>query len=118
MRPLSGSIGTTEGYSRRSTLGTILRWREFREKKVTSASEKRLGSQSTRGITTRIALLYSCPMMYDLSIESHFLLSRSIGASILIDDNTGYAVECAEAGIDVLLYDWNMKYPWSKLPPA
>jgi hypothetical protein len=57
-------------------------------------------------------------MMYDLSIESHFLLSRSIGASILIDDNTGYAVECAEAGIDVLLYDWNMKYPWSKLPPA
>jgi hypothetical protein len=40
---------------------------------------------------------------------------RSIGASILIDDNPGYAVECAEAGINVLLYDWNEKYPWSKL---
>lgn len=41
--------------------------------------------------------------------------NRSIGASVLIDDNPGYAVECAEAGINVLLYDWNHGYPWSKL---
>lgn len=33
---------------------------------------------------------------------------------MLIDDNPRYAVECASAGIDVLLYDWNDSYPWSK----
>lgn len=33
---------------------------------------------------------------------------------MLIDDNPRYAVECATAGIDVLLYDWNDSYPWSK----
>ena len=33
---------------------------------------------------------------------------------MLIDDNPRYAVECAEAGIDVLLYDWQLNYPWSK----
>ena len=44
--------------------------------------------------------------------------NRSIGASILIDDNPSYAVECAEAGINVLLYDWNHSYPWSKLDEA
>lgn len=35
---------------------------------------------------------------------------------MLIDDNPRYAVECAAAGIDVLLYDWNLGYPWSKTP--
>ncbi len=33
---------------------------------------------------------------------------------MLIDDNPRYAVECAEAGMDVLLYDWQLCYPWSK----
>jgi D-mannonate dehydratase len=33
---------------------------------------------------------------------------------VLIDDNPHYAIECAEAGIDVLLYDWMHEYPWSK----
>ena len=42
------------------------------------------------------------------------LTGRDIGASVLIDDNPRYAVECATAGIDVLLYDWNLSYPWSK----
>lgn len=42
-------------------------------------------------------------------------ICKSINASVLIDDNPGYAVECAEAGINVLLYDWNLAYPWSKL---
>lgn len=41
-------------------------------------------------------------------------ICRSIGAEILIDDNPNYAVECAEAGIQVLLYDWEHGYPWSK----
>uniref|UniRef100_A0A7R9Z8Q1 Uncharacterized protein n=1 Tax=Chlamydomonas euryale TaxID=1486919 RepID=A0A7R9Z8Q1_9CHLO len=43
-------------------------------------------------------------------------ICKSIGAGVLIDDNPGYALECAEAGINVLLYDWEDKYPWSKLP--
>ena len=41
-------------------------------------------------------------------------ICKRIGASCLIDDNPGYALECAEKGIDVLLYDWNLDYPWSK----
>ena len=41
---------------------------------------------------------------------------RSIGADVLIDDNVGYAMDCADAGIQVLLYDWEDSYPWSKLP--
>lgn len=43
-------------------------------------------------------------------------ICKSIGAHVLIDDNPSYAVECASAGINVLLYDWQSGYPWSKLP--
>ncbi len=39
---------------------------------------------------------------------------RELGAKVLIDDNPIYAVECANAGINVLLYDWHLTYPWSK----
>ena len=39
-----------------------------------------------------------------------------IGASVLIDDNPSYALDCANAGIDVLLYDWQLAYPWAKTP--
>ena len=35
---------------------------------------------------------------------------------MLIDDNPTYALDCAAAGIEVLLYDWQNGYPWSKLP--
>lgn len=47
---------------------------------------------------------------------------RSLGASVLIDDNPRYAIECAEAGIRVLLFDYENSYPWCKtecgnLPP-
>lgn len=45
-------------------------------------------------------------------------ICKSIGATVLIDDNPGYAVECAEAGINVMLYDWDHAYPWSKLEPG
>lgn len=41
-------------------------------------------------------------------------ICAEIGASVLIDDNPVYAMECAHAGIKVLLYDWNEEYPWSK----
>ena len=37
-----------------------------------------------------------------------------VGAEVLIDDNPGYAKECAVAGIHVLLFDWDLGYPWSK----
>lgn len=41
-------------------------------------------------------------------------ICAEIGAGVLIDDNPVYAMECAQAGIKVLLYDWNLEYPWSK----
>ncbi len=37
---------------------------------------------------------------------------------MLIDDNPHYAMDCAEAGLQVLLYDWHHAYPWSKMPPG
>lgn len=45
-------------------------------------------------------------------------LCGAIGASVLVDDNPGYAAECAEAGMRVLLYDWQGAYPWAKPPAA
>ena len=45
-------------------------------------------------------------------------LCDAIGASVLVDDNPGYAAECADAGMKVLLYDWQGGYPWAKHPPA
>lgn len=47
-------------------------------------------------------------------VPQGFRLCRDIGASVLIDDNPRYAVECATAGMHVLLYDWENSYPWSK----
>lgn len=43
-------------------------------------------------------------------------ICKTIDAHVLIDDNVGYALDCANAGINVLLYDWEGSYPWSKLP--
>jgi hypothetical protein len=45
-------------------------------------------------------------------------ICASIGAHVLIDDNVGYALDCASNGIDVLLFDWQGSYPWSKPPPG
>lgn len=60
----------------------------------------------------------------DVYFGNHFALEgearpkseicRSIGAEILIDDNPRYAVECAQQDIEVLLFDYNYGYPWSK----
>ncbi|KAJ7955365.1 Haloacid dehalogenase-like hydrolase (HAD) superfamily protein [Quillaja saponaria] len=41
-------------------------------------------------------------------------ICRSLGAKVLIDDNPRYAIECAEAGIRVLLFDYENSYPWCK----
>jgi 5'(3')-deoxyribonucleotidase len=37
-----------------------------------------------------------------------------VGAKILIDDSLKYAKDASSAGIPVLLFDWEGKYPWSK----
>ncbi|KAL2553839.1 uncharacterized protein Fot_07458 [Forsythia ovata] len=42
-------------------------------------------------------------------------MARSLGAKVLIDDNPRYAIECAEVGIKVLLFDYENSYPWSKM---
>ncbi|EFJ48032.1 hypothetical protein VOLCADRAFT_91189 [Volvox carteri f. nagariensis] len=67
-------------------------------------------------------------LFQDVYFGNHFALEgksrkkseicRTIGARVLIDDNPSYALECAAAGITVLLYDWEGEYPWSKLPSA
>ncbi|XP_022929499.1 uncharacterized protein LOC111436047 [Cucurbita moschata] len=49
-------------------------------------------------------------------------ICKSLGATVLIDDNPRYAIECAKAGIRVLLFDYENSYPWCKtetedLPP-
>ncbi|KAF6170272.1 hypothetical protein GIB67_013247 [Kingdonia uniflora] len=41
-------------------------------------------------------------------------ICRSLGAQVLVDDNPRYAMECAEAGIRVLLFDYENSYPWCK----
>lgn len=41
-------------------------------------------------------------------------ICRLLGAKILIDDNPRYAVECAQVGIRVLLFDYKNSYPWCK----
>lgn len=41
-------------------------------------------------------------------------ICRSFGAQVLIDDNPRYALECAEAGMRVLLFDYDNSYPWCK----
>ncbi|KAL2533331.1 Haloacid dehalogenase-like hydrolase (HAD) superfamily protein [Abeliophyllum distichum] len=42
-------------------------------------------------------------------------ICKSLGAKVLIDDNPRYAIECAEVGINVLLFDYENSYPWSKM---
>ncbi|XP_073143456.1 uncharacterized protein [Henckelia pumila] len=42
-------------------------------------------------------------------------ICRSLGAKVLIDDNPRYAIECAEVGIKVLLFDYENSYPWCKM---
>lgn len=41
-------------------------------------------------------------------------ICRSFGAQVLIDDNPRYALECANDGMRVLLFDYDNSYPWCK----
>ena len=41
-------------------------------------------------------------------------ICRDVGAHVLVDDNPQYALDCAEAGVEVMLFDWERRYPWSK----
>jgi len=41
-------------------------------------------------------------------------IDRSLNAKVLIDDNPRYALECANVGIRVLLFDYENSYPWCK----
>lgn len=43
-------------------------------------------------------------------------ICADVGAAVLVDDNPHYALECAGAGVAVLLYDWELQYPWAKTP--
>eukprot|EP00803_Ostreobium_quekettii_P003522 evm.model.scf_2148.3 EVM.evm.TU.scf_2148.3 scf_2148:18982-23175(-) len=62
----------------------------------------------------------------DVHFGNHFALDgearkkseicREIDVDVLVDDNPSYAIECAGAGLHVVLYDWQRAYPWSKLP--
>jgi len=46
------------------------------------------------------------------------VLCAKVGAELLVDDNCVYAQECADAGIRVLHFNHQGRYPWSKgLPP-
>ncbi|XP_074581108.1 uncharacterized protein LOC141837632 [Curcuma longa] len=45
-------------------------------------------------------------------------ICRSLGAHVLIDDNPKYAIECAEIGMRVLLFDYHNSYPWCKSDSA
>jgi len=42
-------------------------------------------------------------------------LCKEIDADVLIDDNPDYAMDCAASGINVILYNWQNGYPWSRL---
>lgn len=63
-------------------------------------------------------------LFQEIQFGNHFALDgqsrpksdicRSLGAKVLIDDNPTYAAECAEAGIKVLLFDYENSYPWCK----
>jgi hypothetical protein len=43
-------------------------------------------------------------------------ICRDIGADVLIDDNPAYAFDCACADMHVLLFNWNLGYPWAEQP--
>jgi len=47
------------------------------------------------------------------SVTKAAMCSR-VGADLLIDDNAGYALDCAKSGLDVILFDYQSTYPWSK----
>lgn len=63
-------------------------------------------------------------LFHEIHFGNHFALDgvsrpkseicRSLNAKVLIDDNPRYAIECADVGIRVLLFDYENSYPWCK----
>lgn len=43
-------------------------------------------------------------------------ICMDIGAHVLVDDNPSYAFDCASHGVHVLLFNWDLRYPWSQVP--
>jgi 5'(3')-deoxyribonucleotidase len=61
----------------------------------------------------------------DVLFGNHFALSGAAprgkpelcleaDADVLVDDSPEYAVECANEGLEAVLFDWQWAYPWSK----
>ncbi|GJN00688.1 hypothetical protein PR202_ga17885 [Eleusine coracana subsp. coracana] len=59
----------------------------------------------------RVVLTIFSKLIADMEL---FARKRSFGAQVLIDDNPRYALECAEEGMRVLLFDYDNSYPWCK----
>ena len=130
-----GWRSTSQASSRRCTLATTGPWRASPRPSLRSAGDTAL--PLVRRLCERgLPLLHASPR-YLLALLHRVLcrnwhipapsllrcamwsaensaMCRDIGATVLIDDNPRYAMECAAAGIDVLLYDWNDSYPWGK----
>nr|CAB3469852.1 unnamed protein product [Digitaria exilis] len=52
--------------------------------------------------------------LQNLSSFCSLSIVTSFGAQVLIDDNPRYAMECANDGMRVLLFDYDNSYPWCK----
>lgn len=98
---------------------SLLRLKESCDLVVVTSRQHVIQEQTLEWIDRHFPGIFS-----DVHFGNHFALEgesrpkseicKSIGAEVLIDDNPRYALECAKAGIQVLLYDWNLAYPWSK----
>lgn len=100
---------------------SLLQLAEFCHLVVVTSRQHVIKNQTLDWIERHYSGIFS-----DVYFGNHFALEgearpkseicRSIGAQVLIDDNPRYAVECAQHDIEVLLFDYNNSYPWSKTP--
>lgn len=98
---------------------TLLRLAGFCDLVVVTSRQHVIQEPTLEWLSTHYEGLFS-----EVHFGNHFALHgiakpksemcKSLGAKILIDDNPNYAMECAENGINVLLFDWKLSYPWSK----
>ncbi|XP_078433165.1 haloacid dehalogenase-like hydrolase (HAD) superfamily protein isoform X2 [Wolffia australiana] len=103
--------------------GVLARLSAFCHLSVVTSRQKAIKEETEEWIEEHYGGLFK-----EVHFGNHFALEgqsrakseicRSVGARVLVDDNPRYAVECAEAGIRVLLFDYAGSYPWSKCPAA
>lgn len=116
-----------QDYFRRFTLGTTLLYMESQ-----GLSQKYAGMLQILQFKVDVVFKYPfpqtksygaclhacsfCGVPYSITTGSVLMIwiCRSLGATVLIDDNPRYALECAEVGIRVLLFDFENSYPWCK----